>query len=81
MLADPSLRLRGLLFVGASMIFGFLLVPPPFLSLLPPFPFLYHPPLFTFSPRFSQLGFSPSLSSFARRCPLPVVALLAGDFE
>jgi fluoride exporter len=25
MLADPSLRLRGLLFVGASMIFGFLL--------------------------------------------------------
>jgi len=26
MLADPSLRLRGLLFVAASMIFGFLLV-------------------------------------------------------
>jgi CrcB protein len=26
MLADPSLRLRGLLFVGTSMIFGFLLV-------------------------------------------------------
>ena len=26
MLVDPSLRLRGLLFVGASMIFGFLLV-------------------------------------------------------
>jgi len=25
MLVDPSLRLRGLLFVGASMIFGFLL--------------------------------------------------------
>ncbi len=25
MLADPSLRLRGLLFVGASMVFGFLL--------------------------------------------------------
>jgi fluoride exporter len=25
MLADPSMRLRGLLFVGASMIFGFLL--------------------------------------------------------
>ena len=25
MLADPSLRLRGLLFIGASMIFGFLM--------------------------------------------------------
>ena len=25
MLADPSLRLRGILFVGASMVFGFLL--------------------------------------------------------
>ncbi|MFN8469546.1 MAG: CrcB family protein [Caldilineaceae bacterium] len=25
MLADPSLRLRGLLFIGASMVFGFLL--------------------------------------------------------